>query len=86
MVNSYQQQNHIKKKVYISPGASNMAQTYSFQSLLAHLENKEQIILRDVVLGEKKEMRSFFRKPHSDSVLQRGNAGLEALSICMYPT
>lgn len=47
-----------------------MAQTYSFQSLLAHLENKEQIILRDVVLGEKKkEMRSFFRKPHSDSVL-----------------
>lgn len=31
-----------------------MAQTYSLQSLLAHLENKQQIILRDVFLGEKK--------------------------------
>lgn len=60
MVNSYKQQNHIKKKVYISPGASNMAQTYSFQSLLAHLENKEQIILRDVVLGEKKRDEKLF--------------------------
>lgn len=37
-----------------------MAQTYSFQSLLAHLENKELIILRDVVLGEKKRDEKLF--------------------------
>lgn len=33
---------------------------HSFQSLLAHLENKEQIILRDVVLGEKKRDEKLF--------------------------
>lgn len=31
-----------------------------FQSLLAHLENKEQIILRDVFLGEKKRDEKLF--------------------------
>lgn len=50
----------LKKKVYISSGASNMAQTYSFQSLLAHLENKEQIILGDFFLGEKKRDEKLF--------------------------